>query len=213
MRAMMMFYVVGLGFTCQGCAPLWQSARSSVIQPLIYRRVTTDYLECRRNRELADEAWGSYFSKHPTLEYSKDFESGFKEGFADYLYSGGTGAPPPVPPRCYWNYKYETPEGHQAAQSWFAGFRAGAESARESGYRKLVLIPASTSLPTSGIQSTPLAPQSQAAGTATSPGAATHAEEMLPPPKPVPDAENLPIDKPPLSEPPSPLPDKTEPRP
>jgi hypothetical protein len=209
MRALMMFYLVGLGFVCQGCAPLWQSARTSLVQPFIYRRISTDYHECRRNRELADEAWGTFFSKHPTLEYSKDFECGFKEGFADYLFSGGTGAPPPVPPRCYWNFKYETPQGHQAAQNWFAGFRAGAESARESGYRKLVLIPASTVLPQAGTQTSPASSPSPSAASSTSPGSGTRTDEMLPPPKPVPSSENPAIEMPPTSEaqpPPPPMP-------
>jgi hypothetical protein len=214
---MIMLYLVGLGFACQGCAPLWQSARTSLVQPFIYRRISTDYHECRRNRELADEAWGSFFSKHPTLEYSKDFECGFKEGFSDYLYSGGTGAPPPVPPRCYWNYKYETPEGHKAAQNWFAGFRAGAESARESGYRKLVLVATSTCIPTSGTQMSPLPSPSQSAAPDKSPGSGTGMEEMLPPPKPVPNSDKPATEKSPTSEPPPPPapsrpPEETPPR-
>jgi hypothetical protein len=210
MRALMLLYLVGVGFACQGCAPLWQSARTSLVQPFIYRRITTDYLECKRNRQLADEAWGSFFSKHPTLEYSKDFESGFKEGFSDFLYSGGTGAPPPVPPRCYWNFKYETPEGHKAAENWFAGFRAGAENARESGYRKLVLVPASTSLPTSGMQTSPLSSPSTSSAPGTLPGSGTRNEEMLPPPRPAPGSENPALEKPPTSEPlpPPPLPSR-----
>jgi|SRR5579884_2712395 len=185
MRARMALYLVGLGLACQGCAPLWQSARTSLVQPVLYRRNLTDIRECHRNRELAEAAWGTYFSKHPKMEYSEDFECGFKEGFEDFLFWGGTGAPPPVPPRCYWNYKYETPEGQKAAQNWFAGFRAGAESARESGYRKLVLVPASTCL-ASSTQPPQVPPPSPPAVPGTLPNSASQTEEMLPPPKPVP---------------------------
>src|SRR5579871_3744226 len=209
MRAMMMLYLVGIGLACQGCAPLWQSARTSIVQPLIYHRVATDYQECKRNRELADQAWGSYFGKHPDLEYSKDFECGFKEGFADFLYSGGTGAPPPVPPRCYWNFRFETPEGHRAAQNWFAGWRAGAESARESGYRKLVLVEASATLPTAGTQTSQRPSASSPAAPGTSPATGTRTEETLPAPKPVPSSDIPGIEKPPASEllpPPPPAP-------
>jgi hypothetical protein len=189
MRAKIALCLVGLGLACQGCAPLWQSARTSLVQPLVYRRNSTDIRECHRNRELAETAWGNYFNKNPKMEYSEDFKCGFKEGFSDYLFWGGTGAPPPVPPRCYWNYKYETPEGQKAAQNWFAGFRAGAESARESGYRKLVLVPASTCLasPTPPAQ---LPAPSPPAVPAISPGPGPDTEEMLPPPKPVPGQYN-----------------------
>lgn len=201
MRALLMLYLVGLSFACQGCNYLWQSARTSIVQPLIYHRIATDYLECRRNNKLADEAWGTFYSKHPNLEYSKDFECGFKDGFADFLWAGGTGAPPPVPPRHYWNFKYESPEGHQAAQNWFAGFRAGAESARESGYRKMVLIPASTVLgPTSPQASQSPSSSQQPAASSTAPGSGKSTEEMLPPPKPVPAADNPTTETPPTSE-------------
>jgi hypothetical protein len=81
-------------------------------------------------------------SSRPTL--SPDFAHGFKDGFADYVYAGGTGEPPPLPPRYYWKTRYETPQGHQAIADWFAGFRLRAELARESGYRELVMIPSST---------------------------------------------------------------------
>jgi hypothetical protein len=199
MRAKMALYLVGLGFACQGCAPLWQSARTSLVQPLIYRRNLTNIRECRRNRDLAEAAWGDYFGKHPTMEYSEAFECGFKEGFADYLFWGGTGAPPPVPPRNYWNYKYETPEGQQAAQNWFAGFRAGAESARESGYRKLVLVPASTCLASSP-HTTQVPPPSSPAVPGMSPESASDKEEMLPTPKPVPSQYNPSILGPPSIE-------------
>src|SRR5207253_2309767 len=61
----------------------------------------------------------------------------------DYLYAGGSGEPPPLPPRYYWKTRYETAEGHQAIADWFAGYRLGAAMAQESGYREWVTIPSS----------------------------------------------------------------------
>lgn len=203
MRAKMALVLLGLGLACQGCAPLWQSARSSLVQPLIYRRTVTDAKECHRNRELADAAWADFFSKHTNIEYTKDFECGFKEGFADYLYSGGAGAPPPVPPRCYWNYKYETPEGHKAIHNWFAGFREGAVCAKQSGYRQLTVVPASTCLLRATSQTTQPTTSSPSPASGTPGGAGPPTEELLPLPKPVPAKEDSSILGPP---PPGPTP-------
>src|ERR1700737_2929218 len=103
MRVKMALYIGGFCIACQGCAPLGNAARTTLIEPLIYPRCLNDLLDCHRNREQAEAAWGSFDIKHPTTVYSSDFARGFKVGYSDYLYAGGTGAPPPVPPRCYWN--------------------------------------------------------------------------------------------------------------
>jgi hypothetical protein len=77
------------------------------------------------------------------MPYSRDYARGFLKGFEDYVYAGGNGLPPPVPPPRYWGIYYQTPEGHQAIEDWFAGFRHGTEAARDSGYREQVLVPLS----------------------------------------------------------------------
>jgi hypothetical protein len=56
---------------------------------------------------------------------------------------GGTGAPPPIPPRRYWKLKYRTPSGHQSVQDWYAGFRDGAAEARDCAYDRWKKIPSS----------------------------------------------------------------------
>ena len=56
---------------------------------------------------------------------------------------GGCGEPPPVPPRRYWKNAYQTPQGHQAIQDWFAGFRNGASDAEASGWRHFATVPSS----------------------------------------------------------------------
>ena len=65
---------------------------------------------------------------------------GFRDGFVDYVYAGGNGEPPPVPPRQYWNVMLRSPEGKQLADQWFAGYRHGAQIARDGGYRDLGTI-------------------------------------------------------------------------
>jgi hypothetical protein len=121
-------------------------ARTVVLEPAEYARRLADCVDRYRNQELAEAFWADFQAAAPGMTYSDDFALGFKEGFAVFLFEGGTGNPPPVPPRYYWRTEYQSVEGHQAIEDWFAGYRRGAGSARLSGYRRLVTVPPSTSL-------------------------------------------------------------------
>jgi hypothetical protein len=137
--------LVGLCSLGPGCGgPLSNVARTLIIEPAHFCKAENDWEECTRNRKLAETAWIEYRSVSPGQAYSPDWERGFKDGFADYLYAGGTGLPPPVPPRDYWTTVYETESGHRAIEDWFEGFRRGAQAARDSGYRDVVTIPVSS---------------------------------------------------------------------
>jgi hypothetical protein len=76
---------------------------------------------------------------------SADEACGFEDGFVDYVIYGGNGTPP-LPPRRYW--KSNRPNGYQAIQDWYNGFRHGAAVAQASGYRECVTIPLSDGLNT-----------------------------------------------------------------
>jgi hypothetical protein len=80
--------------------------------------------------------------------FSAAYRKGFLKGYADYLYYGGKGEPPPVPPLCYLLLHDQNPPGHAEAQDWFAGFRHGAAEARNSGRREFIEVP--LSIPYSG---------------------------------------------------------------
>lgn len=67
---------------------------------------------------------------------AEEYALGFRDGFVDYVYAGGAGQPPPVPPRKFWNVAWRTPAGAAGAEQWFAGYRHGAQSARNGGYRE-----------------------------------------------------------------------------
>jgi hypothetical protein len=69
-----------------------------------------------------------------------DYETGFIDGFVDYVFAGGNGEPPPVPPRRLWNVYFRSEEGHLRAADWFTGYRHGAGYARDGGYRELSTI-------------------------------------------------------------------------
>jgi len=132
---------------CQGCGPIANSVHTMIIEPAEYSRRCDNSADKKRCYALANELWAQFQASTPDKMFSKSFRDGFQEGFADYLYAGGSGNPPPLPPRWYWKAGYGTPEGHQAIDDWFAGFRQGAGVAQSSGYRNLVTIPASTALP------------------------------------------------------------------
>src|SRR5438132_679452 len=134
-------WIIGLCVLGQGCSPLANVARTWIIEPFQYCETVDDLVAHGRNSSLANSVWEKLKKDHPKQEYSADFECGFKSGFADYLYAGGTGAPPALPPRQYWRPHYQTPQGYLAIQDWFAGFRDGAAVAEASSYRQRLPVP------------------------------------------------------------------------
>jgi hypothetical protein len=175
MRIQWILFFGGLGMACQGCGPLGHVGRTLFVEPTLYPRRLDDLEDQVRNKKLAEEAWVEFQEKHQEAEYSKDFALAFKAGYADYLYAGGSGAPPPVPPRYYWKAEFEAPQGHEAIRHWFEGFRAGAALAASSGYRELVTLPSSLK-----------GPDGPPASAGRLPGQAPVADEVLPPPQKVP---------------------------
>jgi len=147
MRMRFAFGILGPCFMSFGCGPFALATHVLVIEPIQYCKTADDILERRRDYTLAEETWQVFAQAHPDHPSSPDYANGFKDGFADYVYAGGTGEPPPLPPRQYWRITYETPQGHQAIEDWFSGFRFGAAVARGSGYRELVTIPSSLRSP------------------------------------------------------------------
>jgi hypothetical protein len=104
-----------------------------------------DHLDCYagsvQHKRLARQVWQDVRAQNSGVWYSRDYANGFKEGFVDYLAGGGDGEPPAVPPSKYWKSTYETLEGHQAIEDWFAGFRHGVQAVVEGGYRRWVVMP------------------------------------------------------------------------
>jgi hypothetical protein len=94
-------------------------------------------------RQLADEVWLETAAACPDLQLTSDYGLGFRDGFVDYVYAGGSGEPPPVPPREFWNVMLRAPDGKARANQWFAGYRHGARVAREGGYRDLGTVDSS----------------------------------------------------------------------
>lgn len=154
-------------------------------------KLTTAELEehCRYEK-LARAAWNDVCADEHT-SYSRDYAAGFKDGFVDFLQFGGTGGAPYVPPQQYWSAHYRTPDGYQAVQDWFAGFRHGVTAAQQSGYRHYATMP-SAHTTEAGVspQMDPVmpAPLPQPAHTIepVPPPQPAHTIEPVPPPQPAP---------------------------
>lgn len=123
-----------------GCT-VWQNVRRTVITEPFQFSWKFD-----RNRSLrvystwADQAYVEYAGRCDGHLEDNDFAAGFRDGFVDYVYAGGNGEPPPVPPRRFWRVGWRSPPGHERASQWFAGFREGAAVARAGNYRNESIV-------------------------------------------------------------------------
>jgi hypothetical protein len=138
-----LFFICSAAF-CQGCN------LPCVATGCVSSRMTQcidDFKERARNSRWAKTAWQDYVSADPEAHFSADYEAGFLDGFTDYLYRGGNGDPPPLPPKMYRRLRFQTPGGYRAIEEWFTGYRAGATVAQREGYRQLVTGPSALRVP------------------------------------------------------------------
>ncbi|HMO36355.1 MAG TPA: hypothetical protein PKA06_09950, partial [Gemmatales bacterium] len=185
-----------------GCGLGKQLSTNLIFDPLKWDRYSDGIARHIRDKNLAEEAWDEICSRDGDV-YSRHYRRGFFDGFQDYLDSGGTGDPPTLPPRSYWRIYYQTPEGYEAIQDWFEGWRHGASVARASGIRDYITVPVS-SIPTpevsDAIQSSDFRPSSyrEPAEAIPAPGTAKPRETRPTEVKP-PDTEKRPEITPPKS--------------
>ena len=69
---------------------------------------------------------------HCDRVHADHFRDGFIAGYGNVC-EGHGGECPALPPEKYWSYRYRSHEGAEMQNAWFAGFEAGAESARADG--------------------------------------------------------------------------------
>jgi hypothetical protein len=137
MRLAFTTMLFGLSLLGSGCALVVDANRNvvrSICKPI------EEHQEIARNRRWADITWKSVCAAEPG-SHSSDYASGFKDGYAEYLFRGGDGAPPLIAPQRYRHVKYQTPAGTAAIQDWFHGYRHGAAVARDSGARRWITGP------------------------------------------------------------------------
>jgi hypothetical protein len=126
-----------------GCSVWRQARRTLITEPLEYSSKLDRGRSLKAYRLWADAAWAEQCAADGELAEDADYALGFRDGFVDYVWAGGDGEPPALPPRKYWNTAWRNPPGNAAAAQWFAGYRYGADVARSGGYRERGIVPSS----------------------------------------------------------------------
>src|ERR1043165_3525817 len=155
MRPWFALSLLGLSMLGSGCALIEDGHHNlavSVSRCLEMRR------ECQRNRRWAEAAWSEICAAEEATAHSSDYAAGFKDGYAEYLLRGGEGEPPLVAPCKYHDLRYQTPQGYQAIQDWFSGYRHGAAVARQSGVRRWITGPSALATDRHDAPPPPLSP-------------------------------------------------------
>gem|GEM_PF-1778041 len=85
-----------------------------------------------RNHVWSKRAW--YQQRHLFVSHAhvKDFGKGFQAGYNEVA-NGGDGCVPVLPPREYWSWRYQSPEGQGKTAAWFEGYPLGAAAADKDG--------------------------------------------------------------------------------
>ena len=130
--------------TASGCTVCKNLRRTVCQEPSIFSWKKDKRRSEDLYREWAIAAWQQECSGLG-LSPGPEYRAGFLDGFTDFVFAGGTGEPPPIPPRRYWNAALRSPAGKELAEEWFAGYRHGARVAHEGGYRDSVTIATSFS--------------------------------------------------------------------
>jgi hypothetical protein len=123
-----------------GCTVCENARRTLIIEPSAFYWKTNKQRSLAVYSAWADAAWSEESQGCLELIGRAEYGIGFRDGFVDYVYAGGTGEPPPIPPRHLWNVDFRSEEGHQRAEDWFAGYRHGVQVARDGGYRSIATL-------------------------------------------------------------------------
>jgi len=109
---------------------------------IAYNDMSNDFVVGYRNHVWAKQSWHENkrcFANEPHL---KAFGDGYRTGYRDVA-SGGGGCQPSLPPRSYWTWKHQTPEGQAQMAAWLTGFPHGAAAAKRDMAGEWMDIPVS----------------------------------------------------------------------
>ena len=106
-----------------------------------------DYHYAWVNHRRAALAWHHTSTVHDRVDASAHFTAGWKQGYYDVC-TGGSGAPPALPPKKYWSPHYQGMDGQAAIEDWFAGYQDGATTAQSTGVGEWHPIATGPTVPT-----------------------------------------------------------------
>jgi hypothetical protein len=139
LRTLLLLNIALLATSQGGCSVCHNAHRTVIEEP---SRFSWKH-DRARSRELysrwADQEWRARGRAEASCD-SPTYRAGFQEGFVEYVFAGGNGEPPAVPPREFWNAELRNERGQSLADLWFAGYRHGASVARDGGYRDMVVV-------------------------------------------------------------------------
>ena len=98
-------------FSTGCCRVLGLAYRTTIAEPRAYCTNCDKRESLELYSQWADQAWREQSEACTTTIEQPDYAIGFHDGFVEYVYAGGTGEPPPVPPRTFWNVGLRTAEG------------------------------------------------------------------------------------------------------
>jgi hypothetical protein len=117
-------------------APLFSAAGCLSVQgirnQLQYNDRTNDFVMGWRNSVWARQSWHAHKAEFLDEPQFYAFGEGYRAGYAAVA-SGGNGCPPPVAPRKFWNWRYQSAEGQAQVAAWFSGYPFGARAADLDG--------------------------------------------------------------------------------
>jgi hypothetical protein len=90
-----------------------------------------EQVSCLQEKVWARRAFHLRFG-HCERIHADHFRDGFVAGYCNVC-DGKGGQIPTLPPDKYWGFNYRNQEGVEMQNAWFAGFEAGAQSARSDG--------------------------------------------------------------------------------
>ncbi len=97
-----------------------------------YNSGWNDMVSGYRNRAWSARAWNIRKCNFPEQRHNHEFAQGFRDGY-QAIADGSDGCTPAFPPRKYWSWRYQSPEGQQKVASWYSGYPQGARAAEEDG--------------------------------------------------------------------------------
>ncbi len=137
-RAHLVLLSAALAVVCSGCTVLTAPASlvagpvRGIKEQMHYYDEADELITGWRNLVWSQASWKKHQEQFESHPYVHDFGEGFRAGYRNVA-SCGNGCPPPVAPRKYWSWRYQTPEGQAKMAAWFEGYPHGARAAEEEG--------------------------------------------------------------------------------